>query len=165
MRRSKPMTKESDVRGTPQDLYDLLDARFHFNLDVCANAENRKCVRFFDEAQDGLQQSWAGARVFCNPPYSGISAWVAKAWQSDAELAYLLLPGIRCEQPWWQELVEPFRDGRERFESMSLRTEFLPGRPRFTNEKGLPILDRKGKLQSPMFGLVGLVFQRTERTQ
>jgi len=74
-------------------------------------------------------QSWAGERVWCNPPFSDLRPWVVKAWQESrgCPVIVMLLPANRCEQRWWQELVEPFRDRP----GSPLRTTFLPGRPRF----------------------------------
>ena len=47
--------------GTPQDLFDRLSEEFGgFDLDVCANAENAKCPRYFTEKDDGLSQDWKG---------------------------------------------------------------------------------------------------------
>jgi len=56
--------------ATPQDLFDVLHAEFGFTLDPCATAENAKCPKFYTwEGHNGLWQSWAGERVFLNPPY------------------------------------------------------------------------------------------------
>lgn len=33
---------------TPPDLFERLNAEFEFTLDAAANAENRKCVRYWD---------------------------------------------------------------------------------------------------------------------
>ena len=40
----------------------------------------------------------------------------------------MLLPANRTEQAWWQDHVEPYRDGRH---PTGPRTEFLRGRLRF----------------------------------
>lgn len=106
-----------------------LDERFAFTVDVAAAAHNAKCARFYTREIDGLRKSWAGERVYCNPPYSEIRPWVEKAWRECglAELIVLLLPANRTEQGWWQELVEPARDKPD---SM-LRTEFMCGRVHF----------------------------------
>lgn len=97
---------------------------------------------------DGLAQDWTGERVWCNPPYSNISAWVRKAddetYRGLCELAVLLLPANRCEQGWWQTYVEPFRDrpqGR-------CHVEFLPGRMRFI----VPPADTVLPNERPPFG-------------
>lgn len=53
--------------ATPQAFFDALDAEFHFTLDPCASAGNTKCGKFYTIADNGLEQDWAGERVFCNP--------------------------------------------------------------------------------------------------
>lgn len=64
---------------TPKDFFDALNAEFNFTLDAASSAENAKCAKFFDEAIDGLAQSWEGERVWINPPYGrGISKWIEK---------------------------------------------------------------------------------------
>lgn len=140
-----------DDRGTPPEVFDPLNQRFRFTLDVAASSHNAKCKRYYDLAANGLVQSWAGERVWCNPPYSDIGAWVEKAWQSwnpaalcvddpSAELIVMLLPANRTEQRWWQDLVEPMRDGP----GSPLRVEFLAGRLRF-------LVDGQGTLDT-LFG-------------
>lgn len=152
MNRKTPMPPADDVRETPPDLFAALDHRFAFTLDVCATSGNAKLPRFFTEAQDGLKQSWAGERVWCNPPFSNIVAWVEKAWDSGAELVVMLVPATRTEQAWWQELIEPARDGRIPDMLPRLRTEFLRGRTRFLKD---------GKqMGSPKFGCVLLIWER-----
>ena len=54
------MSSDSDERATPQELYDILDSEFHFNLDPCADETNHKCARFFTKEIDGLSQKWGG---------------------------------------------------------------------------------------------------------
>ena len=56
--------------ATPQELFDELDAEFHFTLDPCATPETAKCAKFYTEKDNGLVQDWTGETVFCNPPYS-----------------------------------------------------------------------------------------------
>lgn len=117
-----------DDRALPPEDFAALHSRFRFTVDAAASDENRKCDRYYTVREDGLSQSWAGERVYCNPPYSDILPWVLKAWsERDAELSVLLLPANRTEQRWWQEGIEPYRDRP----GSVLRVEFLPGRLRF----------------------------------
>jgi site-specific DNA-methyltransferase (adenine-specific) len=45
--------------------------------------------------------SWAGHRVFCNPPYGrGVDRWLAKAREADC--AVYLLPA-RTDTAWWHD--------------------------------------------------------------
>ena len=56
MNKEVMFSSKTDLWGTPQDLFDKLDAEFHFNLDVCALPENAKCERYYTPEQDGLVQ-------------------------------------------------------------------------------------------------------------
>src|ERR1039458_9099457 len=122
---------EIDDRATTAEVFAPLDARFLFTLDVAASADNTKCSRFFDVEVDGLAQSWANERVWCNPPHSNLEAWVAKAWDefkgSDCDLIVMLVPANRTEQGWWQRYVEPYLRQRLSY----FHVEFLAGRLRF----------------------------------
>lgn len=138
-----------DDRRTTRELFENLTTLYGpFTLDVAASVENAKCSLFFDEKIDGLAQSWVGHRVWCNPPYSKIRPWVEKASQ-EVRLGCLsvtmLLPANRCEQAWWQDLIEPNRDRRS-----GMSVSFLRGRHRFER----PGWVKPTKGDRPPFGLV-----------
>jgi phage N-6-adenine-methyltransferase len=139
-----------DDRGTDPEMFAKWDARFHFTLDVAAAPHNAKCEQYFTINDDGLAQSWAGERVWCNPPYSDIRPWIEKAWREVTQLTVLLLPANRTEQRWWQDLVEPHRDRP----GQPLRTEFLPGRLRFIRPGATEI----GPNERPPFGCCLLIW-------
>lgn len=54
------LSSQTEEWATPQDLFDKLDACFHFTLDPCATDENHKAPRYFTREQDGLKQDWGG---------------------------------------------------------------------------------------------------------
>lgn len=144
---------EVDDRGTDPAYFAQVSERFGgFTLDVAAAPHNTKCERYFTRADDGLAQSWAGERVWCNPPYSSLDAWVGKAWFEFAHTlgVVMLLPANRCEQRWWQDKVEPYRDQL----GSPLKVEFLPGRMRF--ERPGVAIGPKG--DRPPFGCVLLIW-------
>lgn len=119
-----------DDRGTDPEFFAQMVERFGpFDLDAAAAPHNAKCERFYTVADNALEQPWKG-RVWCNPPYSDLGAWVQKAWTErwlgNASLIVMLLPSNRTEQKWWQDLVEPTRD-----KGIDPKVEFLPGRMRF----------------------------------
>ena len=121
-----------DDRETSSEVFDPLHERFGFTIDVAASERNAKLSRYYTREDDGLEQSWAGERVWLNPPYSSIEPWVSKATSEvmavgGAELVVMLLPANRTEQGWWQRGIEPLRDRPDGI----LRTEFLSGRLRF----------------------------------
>lgn len=98
--------------ATPKDLLADLDAEFHFTFDPCP----------LNGVWDGLHVSWAGKRVFCNPPYGRKTGeWLAKA--KEAELAVYLLPS-RTDTKWWHEHAMQADEIR-----------FLRGRLRFGDAK------------------------------
>ena len=53
-------SSESTEWETPQELFDKLDAEYHFDVDVCATQENAKCARYYTLEEDGLKQNWQG---------------------------------------------------------------------------------------------------------
>ena len=143
---------QGDDRATTPETFVPLHERFGFTLDAAASAHNAKLARYFSICQDGLEQPWAGERVWCNPPYSNIGPWVEKAWAEHerAEVIVLLLPANRTEQPWWQEMVEPFRDRP----GSPLRVEFLRGRLRFIASGKSEV----GPNERPQFGCCLLIW-------
>lgn len=142
-----------DDRATQLVDFEGWHRRFQFTVDVAAAAHNTKLPRFYSFEDDGLRQSWAGERVWCNPPYSAIWPWVRKAWaETDAELIVMLLPNNRAEQRWWQRDIEPHRDQP----GSPLRVKFLPGRLRFI-KKGA---DGVGSNERPPFGVCLVIWDR-----
>lgn len=143
---------EVDDRGTHPDFFAEVNARFDFTLDVAAAAHNAKCARYFTVADDGLSKSWAGELVWCNPPYSGLSDWVKKAWSEwpSTRGVVMLLPANRVEQAWWQDWVEPYRDRP----GSPLTVEFLRGRLRFIKPGQTDV----GPNERPPFGCCLLVW-------
>lgn len=143
-----------DDRGTRPEIFDPINAEFKFTLDVAASERNHKCARYFTREQDGLSLSWAAERVWCNPPFSNLAAWAAKAHcettLGGCPLVVMLLPNNRCEQVWWQTYVEPFRD-----QGLGVSVRFLPGRPRFIVPENVKT-PLKG--DRPPFGIAIVIF-------
>lgn len=151
-----------DRRYTTRETLDLcrkLAGVEAFDLDVAADEESHHADNYFTIQMDGLKQRWFG-RVWCNPPYSDIEPWVQRAWLShergDTSVIAMLLPCNRTEQAWWQELIEPVRDGRD-LPGHGMETHFLPGRIKF----GHPGNRDAVGVGSPPFGCVLLVWRQT----
>lgn len=148
--------KVDDRAITLQDFLPLHE-KYQFTIDTAASKGNARLPRYWTAKEDALTKSWAGERVWCNPPYSDIRTWVDKAWiewRSDdsPELIVMLLPANRTEQAWWQDLVEPYRHHAVE----PLRVEFLRGRMRF--ERPNAIIGPKG--DRPPFGCCLLIWER-----
>ncbi len=136
---------ESNEWGTPQDLFDSLNAEFGFTLDVAANSANAKCPRYFTVDDNGLFKDWGGERVWCNPPYGReIGTWIKKAAISKAEVAVLLIPA-RTDTKAWHRWI---------FKNPAVEVRFLEGRVRFVAEGK--------KLDNAPFPSAVVIFRRTK---
>ena len=115
-------SSKSDEWSTPDYLFKDLDNEFHFTLDPCASEENHKCDKYYTKEDNGLIQSWAGERVFCNPPYGRqVKEWVRKAATSDAEIVVLLI-FARTDTQYFHDYI---------YHKAELR--FIKGRVKFGN--------------------------------
>lgn len=128
-----------DERETPQALFDELNAEFGFVVDAAATAENAKCPAWIPPETDGLRVSWAieagarGGAVWCNPPYSKLRAWVAKAHsEALAGATVVCLIPARTDTRAWHEYVW---DGANHRPRPGVEVRFLKGRVRFA---GMP---------------------------
>jgi len=88
------ISRKTDERSTPDNLFKPLDEEFHFTLDPCSTHENAKCERHYTREENGLLQSWRDEIVFMNPPYSNIPTWLNKAcyetWVCNATVICIL---------------------------------------------------------------------------
>ncbi len=97
-------------------MYAELHAEFSFDLDPCP-------ADWKEGDPDGLALSWAGRRVFCNPPYgTPVYAWLSHA--KEADLAVYLLPS-RTDTQWFHDICLP--DASE--------IRFIRGRLKFNDTK------------------------------
>jgi hypothetical protein len=170
------MLPEDDVRETPPELFAARAAKWGpFTLDAAATHANAKAAHYYTETgrfhspaakaecpfaavgpENGLTGDWFG-RVWINPPFTQMALWAAKCWRECAagrvELIDFLSPGTRCEQAWWQKLIEPYRDEKgELVKGYRLDTDFIAKRPRFLKD-GVP-------MGSPKFGVVMLTWRK-----
>lgn len=112
--------------STPQELFNELNAEFHFTLDPCASSWNAKCDNFFTEKEDGLKQDWVKNRVFMNPPYGKVlNDWMKKAYESflNGATVVCLVPSA-TDTAWWHEYA------------LKGEIRYLRGRPRFVTREG-----------------------------
>jgi site-specific DNA-methyltransferase (adenine-specific) len=118
-------SSETDMWATPQDFFDKLNFIYSFTLDPCSTKDNAKCSHFFTEQDNGLNQDWAGHRVFMNPPYGRtIGQWMKKAYEESLKgaLVVCLVPA-RTDTAWWHNFA------------IKGDIEFLRGRLRFGDAK------------------------------
>ena len=100
-------TSKSEEWETPQELFDELNGRFAFQLDVCATEGNAKCPDFYTRDQDGLKQSWSH-RNWMNPPYGRqLGVWCARADEEAKRGRFTvgLLPA-RTDTRWFHDFCK-----------------------------------------------------------
>jgi phage N-6-adenine-methyltransferase len=122
--------------GTPKDLFDKLDAVFHFAVDLAATAENTLCPQycsaedgdngFFDLTKDDFSRvEWH----WCNPPYGAdLERWVEEV-ATKVDKAVMLIPASPGNR-WWHRTLWPkanvvvFLCGRLTFEGAPSPAQF-----------------------------------------
>lgn len=118
----------SDEWETPQDLFNKLNAEFHFNLDACASENNHKCEKYYTKEQNGLLALWKG-NVWCNPPYGRtVGEWVKNACVSarhNKGVIVMLLP-VRTDTKWFHKYI---------YNQPNVEIRFIKGRLKFGNSK------------------------------
>ena len=98
MKTAVHFSSASEEWATPTDVYAALDAEFDFTFDPCPLGGTVDCT-------STLFVTWAGQRVFCNPPYGpGVRPFLERA--VEAELAVFLIPA-RTDTRWFHDIVLP----------------------------------------------------------
>ncbi|HOW96321.1 MAG TPA: DNA N-6-adenine-methyltransferase [Kiritimatiellia bacterium] len=139
--------------ATPAVWFEYLNLEFKFDLDPCCTHKTAKCKKHYTPAEDGLAQSWAGERVFMNPPYSAeLPKWLRKAYiecRDNAALVVALVPA-RVDTDWWHQYAAKaseirFPIGRLTFKGAEYPAPFpvaiVVFRPRISNPYSEPMWD------------------------
>lgn len=161
---------EKDLWRTPRETFVYANRRYgRFELDAAADSTNHLCEEWLGpgsfHGEDAFARTWQipsgpfvlskpyPTRVWCNPPYSNIGAWVDKAyreaWQGRAQTT-LLLPAT-TDVRWWHTYVWEGLGARP-----NVLVEFLSRRVKFLRPDGTPA-------GSPTFGSVFVTFVARER--
>lgn len=99
---------------TPLPLFERVSDVFgRFDLDACANAQNRLCETYFSlDGIDGRHAAWAdhGTRIWCNPVYSRNRAEMAWPFQRALEAcqqgcSVVFLVFARLDTAWAHQYV------------------------------------------------------------
>lgn len=146
---------------TPPEFFKVCDQEFDFVLDACASFENKlvDCNDLIHEDYLGLDNSVPSRRdalvtdwlpadkwgaIWCNPPYSRIGEFVAKAYEQSQKhgiTVCVLIPAY-TDPRYWSDYVMRAHEVR-----------FLKGRLSFLDEDGL-------KRTSARFPSVLVVFKK-----
>lgn len=114
---------------TPRNLFNKLDAMYHFDWDLAASPDNSLCFQYYTEQDNALIQDWSGKRGFINPPFGdgryGLHKWVRKAYEEGSKpdtLIAIIMPA-RTNTNYWHN-----------FCMISDTVYFIHGKPKFGKE-------------------------------
>jgi len=118
---------------TPDLLFKICHAEFHFNLDVCANEKNHKVIPWLGPGgtiEDGLEANWMGHTCWMNPPFDNIHKWMEKAhyeWsRGDGHTLVVALVPASTETKWFID-----------FATKAFEIRYLTPRVPFIDEHGV----------------------------
>ena len=120
----------NDTWETPDYFFDPLNEEFGFNLDVCAQAHNRKIPMFYSPELDGLQKPWAPMVCWMNPPYSRPDPWVEKAYSESEQGATVVMllradPSTRWWRVFWDHEKHQLRRDQDAIRYPAKRIKFV----------------------------------------
>lgn len=129
-------TSNKEDWETPQDFYDRLNAKYHFEWDLAASDDNAKCSCYFTRDDNSLEQDWEGlsGNLFLNPPYGReLKLWVKKAATTklkDKQNIVMLIPS-RTDTSYWHDYIFnhaeiKFLRGRLKFEVDGISGDSAP---------------------------------------
>lgn len=116
-------TQERDLRQeweTPQNFFDVVDAEFRFQIDVCATFENSKCETsylgldrddlIFRDALS-LDTNWFSSgiqRAWCNPGFANPGPWLSRAeletnFSGSPDRVVVVMALISPSTKWWRD--------------------------------------------------------------
>ncbi len=124
-------SSESSGWSTPIDLFDELNLKYKFTVDVCADTTNYKVKKYYNKKIDGLSKDWTGEIAWCNPPYGReICNWVQKAYEStksgNSETKVVMLLPARTDTRWFHDYI---------YSNPLCKIEFIKGRLKFSGSK------------------------------
>lgn len=130
---SKTPKEERDEWKTPPWLFEWLDDRFDFHVDLAATRANSHCSLFLTKQDDALSKDWHqldnATKGFLNCPYSKIDPWVDKAIY-EQQRGFLTV------------MVIPSPNGEDRFADVFLHASEIidiVGRVAFLRPDGTPV--------------------------
>lgn len=144
---------KSDEYGTPRELFDRLNDKFHFTLDAAASNDNKLCDLWYSKESSALTANWdedTSGIIWCNPPYSMCKEFVKKAyeeWKGGCKIV-MLLPA-RTDTRWFHDYIYNYSCIRpsltelnylahlyqEGYINHEIKIEFIKGRLKFSESK------------------------------
>ncbi|MCV6045563.1 DNA N-6-adenine-methyltransferase [Enterococcus faecalis] len=124
MNKDLHFSSEKEDWETPQNIFDELNKKYQFDIDVAASIQNTKLPNYFTKQDNALCQKWDG-NVFCNPPYGReLRKWLEKGYKEflrNKERTIVFLIPARTDTSYWHDFIFgkadiQFLRGRLKFE-------------------------------------------------
>lgn len=111
---------------TSKYLFNALNKKYNFTLDLCANENNKLCKKYFTIGNSCLNKKIKNEIIFCNSPYERkIKEFIKKCYDLKKynKIIVMLLPA-RTDTIWFHDYIY-------------IKSEilFLKGRLKFSNSK------------------------------
>lgn len=164
-------SKLSDSWSTPQSLFDEINKAFGpCVLDVCANSQNTKCVSYFTEQDNALEQEWFNKNLnispqicWMNPPYSDPYPWLKKATEEVKKGNVIVVSLLKADHStsWYKDFIYDYNNvrfypGVERID-LPKRVKFVAPPGLINKKTGKPV-----KEGSPNYPSMVVVFRPTK---
>lgn len=129
---------DRDSWETPTWLFNWLNLRYRFGIDLAASERNAKCPLYFSLSLDAFSVDWldfaraqgAAPMGFLNPPYSDIDPWMVKAVE-------------QAKRGFTTVMLVPADNGEDRYgahvHGVASEYRAITGRIAFLNAEGVPI--------------------------
>jgi len=121
------MSKNTDERVTPQELFDLLHKEFKFETDLAASHQNAKLPNYYHLGNSALTKKWIGSN-FLNPPYSELKYWLYYGSQQKALIVWILPTDTSTK--WFHNYIYDRHKWNWR---LNIKVRFPLGRFKFSN--------------------------------
>jgi len=119
--------KGNDLFRTPHHIYRQLNSIYRLDVDAACTTEDCKAKHgfFIDQGINGLEKSWSGLGVFCNPPFSQKKHWIKKAHDevlfNNCPVCVMILPSNSLSSSFFHNYVF----GKFHYEILNGRIAFL----------------------------------------
>ena len=144
---------DKDLWQTPKELFKKLNDEFDFQLDCCANLDNKLCDNYFSPELsflDNAPNHFGEIRsAFINPPYSKTSSFLDKV-ASDAieyNITFVAVVNANTDTKWFADAVKSANEVR----LFTGRIGFVKpdGKKASGNPKGQCLIIWRGNCKTP----------------
>ena len=100
------MASLSQEYETPDELFNILNNEFHFNIDICASEKNHKLDNYYSKNDDCFTKNW-NTTSWINPEFIRVKKFVKKAYEDSTKFGstIVMLVLSKTNTNWWRDYV------------------------------------------------------------